>query len=78
MNELLDSYNTSRMPLLDSLRSMQFMTNDIQEKQTRSSTIHVGISKKKFNSRGLLDEWSFNHLTLKNYKKCIIKIQNII
>jgi len=31
MNELLDSYDMSRMPLLDSLRSMQFMTNDIQE-----------------------------------------------
>jgi hypothetical protein len=69
MNELLDSYNTSRMPLLDNLRSMQFMTNDIQETQTRSSIIHVGISKNLFNnSRGLLDEWSFNHITLKNYK----------
>jgi hypothetical protein len=45
MNELLDSYDMSRMPLLDSLRSMQFMTNDIQETQIRSNTIHVEISK---------------------------------
>jgi len=45
MNEFLDFYNTSRMPLLDSLKSMQFMTNDIQETQIRFSTIHVGISK---------------------------------
>jgi hypothetical protein len=45
MNEFMNSYNTSRMPLLDSLRSMQFKTNDIQETQIRSSTNHVEISK---------------------------------